>query len=179
MKSLNDSIAQNALAGAVVIALGSNLPGPYASPRDLLEAAVDRFAGLGLTVVRRSRWWRSKAWPDGEGPDYLNAVALVETALPPASVLAALIGLEAAFGRRRGLANAPRTLDLDLVAHGRRIIEAPGLDLPHPRAAQRRFVMGPLAEIAPGWVHPVLGRTAADLAAQPGLAGSDAAPTPD
>ncbi len=117
----------------------------------------------------------------GRGLDYLNAVALVETAFPPATVLAALIGFGGRLrpnSPRRGQ-RAGRTLDLDLVAHGRRIIEAPGLDLPHPRAAQRRFVMGPLAEIAPGWVHPVLGRTAADLAAQPDLAGSDAAPVLD
>ena len=70
---------------------------------------------------------------------------------------------------------SPRTLDLDLIAYGRRVIDAPGLTLPHPRAHERRFVMGPLAEIAPGWVHPTLGRTAAELAAEARV-GQDAAP---
>ena len=79
------------------------------------------------------------------------------------------------FGRKRGLANAPRTLDIDLIAYGRRVIDAPGLSLPHPRAAERRFVMGPLAEIAPDWMHPTLDQTAAELAEQASV-GADAAP---
>jgi 2-amino-4-hydroxy-6-hydroxymethyldihydropteridine diphosphokinase len=83
--------------------------------------------------------------------------------------------VEAEFGRHRGARNAPRTLDLDLIAFGRRVVEAPGLTLPHPRAHERRFVMGPLAEIAPAWRHPVTGRTAADLAAA-ATVGRDAAP---
>lgn len=86
-----------------------------------------------------------------------------------------LLGLEAAFGRRRRAANDPRTLDLDLVAYGRTVLDEPDLILPHPRAHERRFVMGPLAEIAPGWIHPRTGRTAADLAAT-ATVGADAAP---
>ena len=82
------------------------------------------------------------------------------------------------FGRGRAGPNAPRTLDLDLIAYGRQVIEAPGLILPHPRAAERRFVMGPLAEIAPGWRHPLLNRTAAELAAS-ATVGVDAAPVAD
>ena len=87
----------------------------------------------------------------------------------------ALLGVEAAFGRRRSAPNDPRTLDLDLIAHGRVVIDQPGLVLPHPRADQRRFVMGPLAEVSPDWVHPVLGSTARDLARHAAV-GADAAP---
>ncbi len=89
--------------------------------------------------------------------------------------MAAILTLEARFGRHRAAANAPRTLDIDLIAYGRRVIEEPGLIVPHPRAHQRRFVMGPLAEIAPEWRHPVLGKTAERLAASATVA-LDAAP---
>ncbi|HWE98571.1 MAG TPA: 2-amino-4-hydroxy-6-hydroxymethyldihydropteridine diphosphokinase [Caulobacteraceae bacterium] len=149
---------------AVIVALGSNLPGGYASSRQLLDAALGRFAGAGLPVAKASRWWRAPAWPDPSEPDYLNGVAIVETDRSPVEVLAALLELERDFGRERGAPNAPRTLDLDLIAHGRRLEEGPGLSLPHPRAHLRAFVMGPLAEIAPTWRHPVTGRTARDLA---------------
>ena len=102
-------------------------------------------------------------------------MALVRTALGPREVLETLLRIERRFGRDRSVANAPRTLDLDLIAHGRTVMDAPGLVLPHPRATERRFVMGPLAEIAPGWVHPVLGGTAAELAAA-ATVGADATP---
>ena len=90
-------------------------------------------------------------------------------------MLATLLGVEVALGRRRTVRNAPRTLDLDLIAYGREVRESPGLTLPHPRARERRFVMGPLAEIAPGWVHPVVEKTAEALA-RTATVGVDAAP---
>lgn len=146
------------------MALGSNLAGDYASCEALLEAALARFPQAGLPVVARSSWWRSAAWPDPKGPEYRNGIALVETNGGPHLLLQALFSIEAQLGRARDAKNAPRTLDLDLIAYGRQVIDAPGLAVPHPRAHQRLFVMRPLAEIAPGWVHPVLGRTAAELA---------------
>jgi 2-amino-4-hydroxy-6-hydroxymethyldihydropteridine diphosphokinase len=85
--------------------------------------------------------------------------------MSPQALLEAAMLLEKQFGRSRGAPNAPRTLDIDLIAYGRRVLDAPGLTVPHPRAHERLFVMGPLAEIAPGWRHPVLDRTAAELAA--------------
>jgi len=158
-----------------VVAVGGNLAGDYPSSEALLEAALIRFGQAGLPVARRSGWWRSAAWPDIAAPEYRNGVILVETKLEPQAVLAALLAIEAAFGRVRGEANAPRTLDLDLIAHGRAVANRPGLILPHPRAHERLFVMGPLAQIAPDWIHPVLGRTAADLAAA-ATVGRDARP---
>jgi 2-amino-4-hydroxy-6-hydroxymethyldihydropteridine diphosphokinase len=160
---------------AVIIALGSNMPGPYGSSPALLEAALEAFDAHGLRVIARSGWWRSAAWPDPAGPAYTNGVAIVETALGPAETLEALHAIEAAFGRVRGETNAARTLDLDLMAHGRAVSEAPAL--PHPRAAERGFVMGPLAEIAPLWTHPVTGDTAEALAKTVSV-GCDAAPFP-
>jgi 2-amino-4-hydroxy-6-hydroxymethyldihydropteridine diphosphokinase len=160
---------------AIILALGGNLAGDYSSLEALLEAALSGFPRAGLRVLRRSSWWRSAAWPDPTQSAYLNGVALVETTLGPREVLAAALATERAFGRSRSRPNAPRTLDLDLIAYGRQVIDEPGLNLPHPRAHERRFVMGPLAEIAPDWLHPVLGRTAAELAAR-ATVGSDAQP---
>ena len=98
------------------------------------------------------------------GQKTYNGVAIVATDLSPVRTLAALHAIEARFGRARGEANAPRTLDLDLIAHGRTVLNG-ALVTPHPRAHERLFVMGPLAELAPAWVHPVLGETAQGLAA--------------
>src|SRR5689334_115745 len=116
--------------GAAVIAMGSSLAGDYASCTALLEAALARFEAAGLRVLSRSAWWRSAAWPDPSEPDYRNGLALVETSLSPQQTLRALLAIEAAFGRERGRANAPRTLDLDLIAHGRTVIDEPGLVVP-------------------------------------------------
>jgi 2-amino-4-hydroxy-6-hydroxymethyldihydropteridine diphosphokinase len=160
---------------AVILAIGGNLAGDYPSLEALLEAAVCELPRVALHPLRRSSWWRSAAWPDPSQPPYLNAVAIVETSLTPRVALEALLGLEARFGRRRSAPNAARTLDLDLIAYGRLAIREPGLTLPHPRAHERHFVMGPLAEIAPAWRHPVLGATAAELA-EAALVGRDAAP---
>lgn len=156
------------------MALGCNLPGAYTSREALLEAAVAALPSEGLEVIARSGWWRSAAWPDPDGPEYLNGVALVRTALPPAEALTALHRIEARFGRARGEANAARTLDLDLVAHGRTVLDG-DLIVPHPRAHDRLFVMGPLAELAPAWVHPILAKTALALADKASV-GRDARP---
>jgi 2-amino-4-hydroxy-6-hydroxymethyldihydropteridine diphosphokinase len=157
------------------VALGSNLPAGFASSEALLEAALQQFPQAGLPVLARSGWWRSAAWPDPKGNEYRNGVAIVEANGPPKAILEALFAIERAFGRIRGAANAPRTLDLDLIAYGREVMDGPGLILPHPRAHERLFVMGPLAEIASDWRHPVNGSTAAELAAS-ATVGRDATP---
>ncbi len=160
---------------ATIIALGGNLNLDGVSVQAVLDAALTHLQGEGMEPVRRSGWWRSQAWPDPSQPPFLNGVVMVQTDLDARQVLAALLRIETAMGRRRGEPNAPRTLDLDLIAHGRDVIDEPGLILPHPRAADRRFVMGPLAEIAPEWRHPVLGETAAALSAKASV-GRDAEP---
>lgn len=159
-----NAISHLEIGESVVIALGSNLAGEHASCEALLEAALARLPAHGLTVTARSGWWRSAAWPDPAAPAFTNGVALVETALTPSGTLEALHAIERAFGRQRHEPNAARTLDLDLIAFGRQVIDTAGLTLPHPRALNRRFVMGPLAEIAPDWVHPLSGERASALA---------------
>src|ERR1700760_2677116 len=107
------------LDDAIVVALGGNLPGDFASSEALLEAALARFPEVGLPVLARSRWWRSAAWPDPKGNEYRNGIAIVEANGPAQAVLEALFAIERAFGRTRGLPNTARTLDLDLIAYGR------------------------------------------------------------
>jgi len=164
------------LDSAVIVALGCNDKGAWADCRQALEAVLARFRSEGIDVVTRSSWWRSSAWPNPHDPPFLNGVVIVRTDHDPHALMAALGRIEEAFGRQRGAANAPRTLDLDLIAYGRTTGELHGLILPHPRAADRRFVMGPLAEIAPGWVHPE-GGTAQALADGARI-GKDATPLP-
>jgi 2-amino-4-hydroxy-6-hydroxymethyldihydropteridine diphosphokinase len=151
--------------GLIVIALGGNQSGPLGDPIAILSAARDSLAGEGLPVIMQSGWWRSAAWPDPSDPEYINGIVIVDTTLSPEDVLAKLHQIEDRFGRLRSAVNAPRTLDLDLIAHGRTVLTGPRLTLPHPRAADRQFVMGPLAELVPHWRHPIVGKTAAELAA--------------
>ena len=160
-----------------VVALGSNLPGAQGSPVDLLEAALSLLSEAGLPVLRRSSWWMSSAWPDPSRNEYRNGVAIVEATMAPDAAIRRLLEIEVRLGRRRGSPNADRTVDLDLIDHTGCVMATADLVLPHPRAHERCFVMGPLAEIAPDWRHPTLGLKASDLAAQAPV-GRDARPAP-
>jgi 2-amino-4-hydroxy-6-hydroxymethyldihydropteridine diphosphokinase len=152
------------------IAIGANLPDPVAgrSARATCEWAVGALATLrGLTLVATSRWFASRAEPPAPGqPDYVNGIVRLDGAIAPEVLLALLQAIENAAGRVRSVPNAARTLDLDIVAMGDLVRAAPAPVLPHPRAHLRRFVLEPLAEVAPGWRHPVLGRTVEALLAE-------------
>jgi 2-amino-4-hydroxy-6-hydroxymethyldihydropteridine diphosphokinase len=142
----------------ILVALGANLAGPAGSPRAQLEAALAALADHGVAVRARSRWWRSDAWPDPGDPPFVNAVAEVATALAPEELLAALHAIEAQLGRRRSAPNAARPIDLDLLDYDGMVRHSGvGPLLPHPRLAERRFVLLPLAELVPEWRHPVSG----------------------
>jgi len=146
------------------IGLGANLAGRFASPAEAVDAAIRTLQTPEITVLSRSRLYRSAAWPDPADPEFINAVISVMTDLNASALLARLHALEAEFGRERRHANAPRTLDLDIVDYAGQV-SAPGETpiLPHPRLADRAFVLLPLAEIAPDWRHPVTGTAIADL----------------
>ena len=131
------------------VGLGANLGADLAALQATLQAALREVAALPTTeVLQVSSFWHS-APVDATGPDYLNAVAELRTALQPLPLLHALQAIEAAHGRQRPFRNAPRTLDLDLLLYGTGRIDSPRLTLPHPRMEQRAFVLLPLAEIAP------------------------------
>jgi 2-amino-4-hydroxy-6-hydroxymethyldihydropteridine diphosphokinase len=162
-----------------VISLGSNAASQAGNPRANVVAALAGMAAAGLHPTAVSRVYRSPAWPPGSGPEFANACAMADTDLGPDEVLARLHAVEAGFGRARTARWSPRTLDLDLLFHGGSVLpdpqtwqgwrdlppdrqrtEAPDrLILPHPRIADRAFVLLPLAEIAAGFVHPVTGLT--------------------
>lgn len=136
---------------AACIALGANIGEPVRQ----LEAAFAALAALpGTQLVARSSLYRSAPVGYADQPDFVNAVAIIETALAPQALLAALLAIERAHGRIRDFPNAPRTLDLDIVLYGDRVVHEPGLTIPHARMLERAFVMLPLAEVAPDAVVP-------------------------
>ncbi len=147
----------------IFLGLGGNLPSRFGPPRATLEQAIIVLDGQGVQTRLRSPWYGSRAVPASDQPDFVNAVIAVETALEPAALLQVIHAAELQFGRRRGAPNAARILDIDLLAYGDRLIGEPGLAVPHPRLHERAFVLGPLCDIAPDWLHPVFGRTARQL----------------
>lgn len=150
-----------------IVAVGANLStADGVPPLETCRRAAAALDGLaGLRRVSVSPFYRSEAWPDPTAPAFVNGAVLLEGEAEPDSVLAALHETEARAGRVRSVPNAPRPLDLDLIAMGSLVVRSATLVLPHPRAHERAFVMVPVADIAPGWVHPVLGRSAAQIAA--------------
>ena len=140
------------------IALGANIAGRFPNPEAAIEAALLALNSSDIKMIKRSRLYRSIAWPDPADPEYVNAVAAVATELPPEVLLARLHGIEADFGRVRRQPNAPRPLDLDIIDYAGRVSAPDGATiLPHPRMTERAFVLLPLAEIAPDWRHPTTG----------------------
>lgn len=134
------------MSSRAYVGLGANLGADLLATLTQAAQALATLPGTELTAL--SSAWRS-APVDAGGPDFLNAVAALDTMLPPVELLDALQAIERAHGRERPYRNAPRTLDLDLLLHGDAVLVTPRLTLPHPRLAERAFVLCPLLEIAP------------------------------
>lgn len=146
------------------IALGSNLPSFAGHPDATLAAALPQLEYIGRITARSSLYSTAPVGLANQ-PRFLNAVVALDTALAPRTLLAALLFIERHFGRDRAAAvpNGPRTLDLDILLYGDLILSEPGLEIPHPRLAQRAFVLVPLKEIAPTFCDPRSGLSAAQL----------------
>lgn len=137
------------------VALGSNLEDPEAQ----VSRGFDDLAAIaGTEVVARSRLYRTAPVGYVDQPDFVNACALVETRLAPRALLDALLAIEKRHGRVREIPSGPRTLDLDIILYGDRVIDEPGLKVPHPRAHERAFVLKPLLDVWPDAVIPGKGK---------------------
>jgi 2-amino-4-hydroxy-6-hydroxymethyldihydropteridine diphosphokinase len=145
----------------VYIALGSNL-GDRAA---MLARAEQAMGEAGVRVLRRSSVYTTEPVDAPPQPWFLNSVVEAETSLTPVQLLHVLAGIERGLGRRRITPRGPRTLDLDILLYGSSVINTPELQVPHPGLPNRRFVLAPLAELAPGLRHPVLHKSIADLLA--------------
>lgn len=169
----------------LLVALGGNLTSTEGSPANTLRAALAALVDRGATIRAASPFYHTPAFPAGSGPDYVNAAAWISANWTPEQALFHLHAIEAAFGRERVQRWGQRTLDLDLLAYDQRVLpdrqtfdkwrslpvadqigHAPDeLVLPHPRMQDRAFVLVPLADVAPGWMHPVIGKTVAEMLA--------------
>jgi 2-amino-4-hydroxy-6-hydroxymethyldihydropteridine diphosphokinase len=174
----------DATSSLCAIALGSNLRSNIGNSEEIVKAALADLDSIPrIEIVRISQWYRTKAitgtiarsldrkkiaeQESTEQPDYINGCAILRTSLTPHSLLSVLLATEARFGRERRERWGARTLDLDLLLYEDYILDTPSLTIPHPRMCDRAFVLLPLAEVAPNWIHPINGCVISHLALDP------------
>jgi 2-amino-4-hydroxy-6-hydroxymethyldihydropteridine diphosphokinase len=149
------------LSKIVYLSLGSNL----GDREQMLRQALERLAAAGLRILRVSSIRETEPVDVLDQPRFLNLVAEAETDLFPRQLLARTQRVELELGRKRLRPKGPRTIDIDILLYGDAVIDSPELTVPHPRMAQRRFVLEPLAELAPDLRHPVTRRTVREMLA--------------
>ncbi|MCL4872943.1 2-amino-4-hydroxy-6-hydroxymethyldihydropteridine diphosphokinase [bacterium] len=152
----------------IFIALGSNLGKRESNIREAIRLAEK---GGGLVVVKVSPLYESEPWGQEDQPRFVNAVMEARSGLSPGELLQYLKGIEAGMGRREAERWGPRLIDLDIIFYGSRVVRDERIEVPHPHAKERAFVMVPLSEIAPGFIDPLSGASVSELAARLGKEG--------
>ena len=153
-------------ATRIILGIGANLiPDGYETPQQGCAAAIGHLAQHDIRVLDQSRWFETAPVPISDQPWFVNAAILAETELTAAAALAALHRIEEQFGRTRNQRNEARVLDIDLVDYGGMVTDREDLILPHPRMHERAFVLLPLHDVVPEWVHPITGSSIATLIA--------------
>ena len=156
----------------ILIGLGSNISGPWGTPRQSVEKALQALNQFPLRIIKISSLLVTKPFGNVNQPDFVNAVAIIHTALGPIALLSRLHLIEKQAGRKRGRRWGPRTLDLDIIDYKSRVLRPTGkgraaLRLPHEGISKRDFVSCPIAEIAPRWRHPLIHKTAKEMIHKP------------
>lgn len=155
----------------IYLGVGANLFNPdFGPPRATCGAALEMVEKSGAYIERRAPWYESAPVPASDQPWYVNGVVAVTTSLTPGDLMSVLLDIEDQLGRRRRVRNAPRTVDLDILAYHDEVLcaapeDAPTVQVPHPRMHERSFVINPLFDICPNWIHPKSGRSIGELKA--------------
>jgi 2-amino-4-hydroxy-6-hydroxymethyldihydropteridine diphosphokinase len=147
----------------ILIALGSNIIGPWGTPREAVQEAIHHLGRAPLNLIKASTLIETPPFGNVDQPNFVNAVAIIETKLSPEKLLEHLHEIETAAGRIRKQHWGPRTLDLDILDFNGVTMNKQQLTLPHPGIAERSFVLSPIAEIAPQWRHPLTGLSAQSM----------------
>jgi 2-amino-4-hydroxy-6-hydroxymethyldihydropteridine diphosphokinase len=151
----------------IFLGLGGNLScETYGSPRRTCGAALEILARRGVAIAAHSHWYESAPVPISDQPWFVNGVVNVETALSPEQLVKTVLEVEGELGRRRSVPNAARTIDIDVLAYDDQVVGGKphtDVEIPHPRMHSRAFVLLPLADIAPEWVHPISRQHIRDL----------------
>ena len=151
----------------IILSLGSNLSSKFGDRFKNLEIAMNYLEGYGILIEKKSSFYETPSYPNMNDPKFINVIISVKTKLPPIDLMSVLIHIEEKLGRRRNKKNDPRTCDIDIIDYEQKIINFKYRDLdlivPHERMRSRNFVLFPLIEIIPNWIHPQTKENISDI----------------